>query len=188
MPYLFPFAPCTAHTFVGEDGERDTCYRCKAEKPKEKDRDGHSPKSAVTVATEIHSEKESVMTQFTPGNRVTVADDNDKLSPATVVNSSGFKRGSNRVTVHLDGKGIAVQPVHVSRLAPLATEPDVPEFKESNYSEDELHAEIILRGASENTTVQKICFWALDLEIPVNTVWNAFVSLGFASEDGVNNA
>lgn len=34
-------------------------------KPKENDRDGHSPKSTVTVATEIHSEKESVITNST---------------------------------------------------------------------------------------------------------------------------
>ncbi|MGP5731232.1 hypothetical protein [Arthrobacter rhombi] len=31
--YAFPLAPCRAHTFQWEDGERDECYRCGEPKP-----------------------------------------------------------------------------------------------------------------------------------------------------------
>ncbi|MGP5049116.1 hypothetical protein [Glutamicibacter ardleyensis] len=125
------------------------------------------------------------MTQFTPGTRVTVAGDNGKLSPATVVNSSGFERGSERVTVHFDGKGIAVQPVHISRLAPLVT---TPEPEESEYSEGELRAELTRRGASPKTTIAELGFWCDELGADPLAIFGAYVSLGFCAQDGANNA
>lgn len=52
MPYMFPLDPCETHTYMWEDGEHDTCYRCGAETKNDR---GEPTKA--TTANEITTQK-----------------------------------------------------------------------------------------------------------------------------------
>lgn len=63
-----------------------------------------------------------------------------------------------------------------------------PASEEPEYSEDELHARLIEWGASERTTVQQLLRFALETDIDVKALFDAYASLGFISNGGANNA
>lgn len=60
--------------------------------------------------------------------------------------------------------------------------------EEPEHSEDELHARLIEWGASERTTVRQLLRFALETDIDVKALFNAYESLGFIPNGGANNA
>ncbi|NQD42442.1 hypothetical protein [Glutamicibacter halophytocola] len=63
-----------------------------------------------------------------------------------------------------------------------------PELEEPEHSEDELHAALLHRGASEKTTVAQLALWAIELDVSGVAMFSAYESLGFTAKRGASNA
>lgn len=177
MPYLFPLAPCTVHTFVWEDGERDTCYRCKAEKPKEKDRG--APSKAATASTKNHQKEASIMPKstFQPGELVRNTKTGELYRIATTDKKPGYV-GYVRVTPKVE----YIRPRFLEPLYSFqrGTQPDA--------KLSELTAELVRRDVSAKTTAATLAVWCTDLDVDPGAILCAYESLGFCTQDGANNA
>jgi len=55
---------------------------------------------------------------------------------------------------------------------------------QAEFSEDELHAEVIRRGATLDTTVQELCLWAIDLNLAPSVVLAAYEAVVLGEQGG----
>lgn len=137
---------------------------------------------------------------FCPGDRV--AFDFDRLCTGTVQSST-----NSALRVRWDDSGLTVpadpqELVHAtaqkegrSTLAkehataqPTNTQKEESVMNNHNgqaeFSEDELHAEVIRRGATLETTVQELCLWAIDLNLAPSIVLAAYEAVVLGEQGG----
>lgn len=102
----------------------------------------------------------------------------------------GFDKSMTTDDLGVLADEISANPVEVFQAHMLAfvygsqspeNEPDEPEF-----SEDELHARLIEFGASARTTVGQLLSFAIENDIDVTELYNAYVSLGVIENGSTN--
>lgn len=150
--------------------------------PKKNDRDGHSPKSTVT-ANETDTQKER-----------------DFMSKTTEIERNAFIAATLRdkftrdgINGHMSTEALgafadenSADPIEVAQAHMLAFGYGAhsPELEEPEYSEDELFAALIERGASEKTTAAQLALWAIELDVSGVAMFSAYASLGFIPNGG----
>lgn len=178
MPYMFPLAPCTVHTFVWEDGERDTCYRYGSARPPANKKDRGAPSRAATAnETNPQKERDSMSKPtFQPGELVRNTKTGELYRIATTAQKPGYV-GYVRVTPKVE----YIRPRFIEPL--YSFQPDAqPEAKLS-----ELTAELIRRDVSAKTTAATLAVWCTELDVDPGAILHAYQSLGFCTQDGAND-
>ena len=149
---------------------------------KEKDRSGLAKVTATANETNTQKERDFMSNStFKPGDIVRDTETGDFYRVASTEDEFGYV-GFYRISPQVEH----IRPRFIEHAD---TAPDEPKPVEaSEYSEDELHARLIEWGASERTTVTQLIRFALDTEIDVKELFNAYASLGFIPNGGAINA
>ncbi|MGP5579667.1 hypothetical protein ACTXOF_03900 [Glutamicibacter arilaitensis] len=151
---------------------------------KEKDRSGLAKVTATANETNTQKERDFMSNStFKPGDIVRDTETGDFYRVASTEDEFGyvgFYRISPQVE-HILPRFIEHADTDQGDAQPME-EPEEPKHPES-----ELHARLIDWGASERTTVHQLIRFALDTEIDVKALFNAYASLGFIPNGGSNN-
>ncbi|MGP5598093.1 hypothetical protein ACTXOJ_03650 [Glutamicibacter arilaitensis] len=149
-----------------------------------KEKDGSYSDHEPATVNETNTQKERDFmsnSTFKPGDIVRDTETGDFYRVASTENEFGYV-GFYRISPQVEH----IRPRFIEHADTASDEPKPVEASE--YSEDELHAALLHRGASEKTTAAQLALWAIELEVSGVAMFSAYESLGFTAKRGASNA